>query len=74
MSVTKVCRLWRILHNRHFYASALIRAGLNVKIVQARLGHATAMETLTTYAHLWPDDADLGRGACHLPAGSQDQS
>jgi integrase len=48
---------------RHFYASALIRAGLNVKVVQSRLGHATASETLETYSHLWPDDADLGRGA-----------
>ena len=48
---------------RHFYASALIAAGLNVKVVQSRLGHATATETLDTYGHLFPDDADLGRGA-----------
>jgi integrase len=48
---------------RHFYASVLIAAGLNVKVVQSRLGHATAAETLETYAHLWPDDADVGRGA-----------
>lgn len=41
---------------RHFYASLLIRAGCSVKVVQARLGHATAKETLDTYAHLWPDD------------------
>jgi integrase len=47
---------------RHFYASALIGAGLSVKVVQYRLGHATARETLETYAHLWPDDDDAGRG------------
>jgi integrase len=40
---------------RHFYASALIRAGESVKTVQAALGHASAVETLETYAGLWPD-------------------
>jgi hypothetical protein len=40
----------------------LIAAGLNVRVVQSRLGHTTATETLNTYAHLWPDDGDLGRG------------
>jgi len=40
---------------RHFYASLLIRHGESVKVVQARLGHATAAETLDTYSHLWPD-------------------
>jgi integrase len=48
---------------RHFYASALIRAGCSVKVVQARLGHATAAETLDTYSHLWPDDEDRTRDA-----------
>jgi integrase len=48
---------------RHFYASLLIRAGLSVKAVQARLGHATAGETLDTYSHLWPDDDDRTRAA-----------
>ena len=27
-----------------------------MKAVQTFLGHATAMETLDTYGHLWPDD------------------
>jgi integrase len=40
---------------RHTYASALIEAGESVKVVQARLGHASANETLNTYAHLFPD-------------------
>ena len=48
---------------RHFYASALIRAGLNPKVVAARLGHADASMTLKVYAHLWPDDEDRSRHA-----------
>ncbi len=42
-------------HTRHTYASLLIEAGESVKVVSARLGHASAVETLETYAHLWPD-------------------
>ncbi len=49
-------RGWHSL--RHSYASALIQAGLSVKAVQARLGHASAVETLDVYAHLWPDADD----------------
>lgn len=48
---------------RHFYASLLIRYGENVKTVQARLGHASASETLDTYSHLWPDNEDRTREA-----------
>ncbi|MEJ7832636.1 MAG: site-specific integrase [Nocardioides sp.] len=48
---------------RHFYASLLIRHGESVKTVQVRLGHATAAETLDTYAHLWPDSDDRTREA-----------
>lgn len=48
---------------RHYYASLLIRHGESVKTVQARLGHGSAMETLDTYAHLWPDDEDRTRDA-----------
>jgi integrase len=47
---------------RHFYASALIRAGLNPKVIQARLGHATIAETMDTYGHLFHDSHDVGRG------------
>jgi integrase len=46
---------------RHFYASLLIRHGESVKVVQARLGHASAAETLDCYSHLWPDSEDLTR-------------
>ena len=40
---------------RHYYASLLIRHGESVKVVQARLGHASVSETLGIYSHLWPD-------------------
>ncbi|MEV1175818.1 site-specific integrase [Nonomuraea sp. NPDC049784] len=48
---------------RHFYASGLIKANLNPKVIQTRLGHATIAETMDTYGHLFPDQDDLGRGA-----------
>src|SRR5439155_15539872 len=48
---------------RHYYASLLIRHGESVKTVQARLGHASASETLDTYSHLWPDSDDRTRAA-----------
>jgi integrase len=49
---------------RHFYASWCINrkvdGGLELpaKIVQARLGHATIVETLDTYGHLFKSDDD----------------
>lgn len=48
---------------RHFYASALISAGLSVRVVSERLGHANAAMTLNVYAHLWPDEEDRTRRA-----------
>ncbi len=32
-------------------------------MVQARLGHASATETLDTYSHLWPDSDDRTKAA-----------
>jgi len=68
------------LHDlRLFYASLLIRHGESVKVVQARLGHASASETFDTYSHLWPDNEErtrtvvdhvLGRGA-DIGAGAE---
>ena len=54
---------------RHYYASLLIRHGESVKTVQARLGHASAVETLDTYAHLWPDSEDRTRQAVESELG-----
>jgi hypothetical protein len=34
-----------------------------VKTVQARLGRASAIETLDTYGHLWPDSENRKRQA-----------
>ena len=48
---------------RHFYASLLIARGCSVKAVQQRLGHQSAMETLDTYSHLWPDSEAETRAA-----------
>jgi integrase len=48
---------------RHYDASLLIRHGESVKTVQSRLGHASAVETLDTYSHLWPDSEDRTRDA-----------
>ncbi len=48
---------------RHFYASALIRAGESVKIVPAALGHASAVEILQIYVGLWPDSDQRTRAA-----------
>ena len=48
---------------RHYYASLLIRYGESVKVVQERLGHASAAETLDTYSHLWADSDDRTREA-----------
>jgi site-specific recombinase XerD len=46
-----------------YYASLLIRHGESVKVVQHRLGHKSAVETLDTYSHLWPDSEDRTREA-----------
>jgi integrase len=46
---------------RHFFASAPIAGGASVKQVQTVLGHASAVITLRTYAHLWPGDEDRTR-------------
>lgn len=54
---------------RHFYASLLIRYGESVKVVQERLGHASAAETLDTYSHLWPDSEDRTRAAVDAVLG-----
>ncbi|WP_456824166.1 tyrosine-type recombinase/integrase [Cellulomonas sp. P5_E12] len=57
---------------RHYYASLLIRHGESVKTVQARLGHASAVETLDTYSHLWPDSDDRTREAVDAAMGRND--
>jgi integrase len=48
---------------RHFFASLLIASGANVKVVQSRLRHASAVTTLDTYGHLFPDTEEATRAA-----------
>ncbi|WIW69859.1 tyrosine-type recombinase/integrase [Anaerosinus gibii] len=40
---------------RHTHASQLLMSGVNPKIVQERMGHATVAMTLNTYSHLLPN-------------------
>ena len=54
--------------------SLLIRHGESVKVVQMRLGHATAAETLDTYSHLWPDSEDRTRDAVDAVLGASADS
>lgn len=54
---------------RHYFASLLIASGLDVKVVQARLRHASAMTTLNTYGHLWPDTDESSRAAVTVALG-----
>jgi len=48
---------------RHYLASLLIGSGADVKVMQARLRHASAKTTLDTYGHLWPDADESARAA-----------
>lgn len=48
---------------RHYFASMLIASGLDIKVVQSRLRHASATTTLNTYGHLWPDSDETSRAA-----------
>jgi integrase len=48
---------------RHYFASLLIAAGLDVKIVRTRLRHASAVTTLNTYGHMFPDKDESARAA-----------
>ena len=43
------------LHDlRHTHASLLLQQGVNIKVIQERLGHANVQITLDTYSHLLP--------------------
>ncbi|TQM62945.1 tyrosine-type recombinase/integrase [Humibacillus xanthopallidus] len=60
---------------RHYFASLLISAGLDVKVVQTRLRHASAMTTLNTYGHMWPDKDESSRAAVAVAlAAREDKS
>ena len=45
------------LHDvRHSYATAMIRAGVPVKVVSQRIGHSNPIMTMTIYQHVLPGD------------------
>jgi integrase len=48
---------------RHYFASLLISKGLDVKVVQKSLRHASAKTTLDVYGHMWPDKEESARAA-----------
>ncbi|MFK5645100.1 tyrosine-type recombinase/integrase [Ornithinimicrobium sp. LYQ121] len=48
---------------RHYLASLLINAGLDVKVVQHRLRHKNATTTLNVYGHMFPDADESARSA-----------
>jgi integrase len=51
------------LHDlRHTHATILLSKGTPVKTVSARLGHKSAVVTMTVYAHVLPGD-DAGAAA-----------
>jgi integrase len=45
----------RVHDLRHTYATLALRAGVHVKVVSSRLGHASIAITLETYSHVLPD-------------------
>lgn len=43
---------------RHTHATILLQAGVNIKVIQERLGHESVTLTLDTYSHLFPGMQD----------------
>jgi integrase len=58
---------------RHYYASALLEAGVSIRAVSEYLGHADPGFTLRTYAHLMPTSDERARQAMDLALGVQSQ-
>ena len=59
---------------RHYFASLLIASGADVKVVQARLRHASAKTTLDTYGHLWPDSEERTAAAIDAALAARTRS
>jgi integrase len=51
---------------RHTFASLMIAAGANVKVIQSVMGHATISMTLDHYGHLMPGGLDEAAAAANL--------
>jgi integrase len=57
----------RVYDLRHFHASTLLDAGMTIKDVRERLGHATPTMTLNRYWHSRTDDE--ARRQCRAAVG-----
>jgi integrase len=66
-------RVVRLHDVRHTHASLLIAAGVPVKVVSERLGHASPTFTIETYQHVLPGmQADAAKLFEHLVTGAGD--
>lgn len=54
---------------RHYFASIQIRGGQSVKVLQALLGHKSAVETWDTYGHLMGDEDTRSRAVIDAALG-----
>jgi integrase len=57
---------------RHYFASVQIRGGQSIKVLQALLGHKSAVETWDTYGHLMGDEDDRSRAVIDAALGGAD--
>jgi integrase len=60
-SVVDLPEGFRVHDLRHYFASLLISAGLDIKTVQKRMRHSSAKTTLDVYGHMWPDKDESAR-------------
>lgn len=56
---------------RHYFASVQIRGGQSIKVLQALLGHKSAVETWDTYGHLMGDEDDRTRAVIDAALGGR---
>jgi integrase len=59
---------------RHYFASVQIRGGQSIKVLQALLGHKSAVETWDTYGHLMGDEDDRSRSVIEGVLGNSGHS
>ena len=59
---------------RHYFASVQIRGGQSIKVLQALLGHKSAVETWGTYGHLMGDEDNRSRSVIEDVLGNSDHS